>query len=101
MSTAIQSTSLSTQEIVDSVTATFEELSGQTDLSPNNERVNYLLTSLVNLVTQVHDQAAVKAAMTQLEEKGIVTKLRELCQQAEFLLEGHYSQTIVSSQNPS
>jgi hypothetical protein len=39
--------------------------------------------------------------MTQLEEKGIVTKLRELCQQAEFLLEGHYSQTIVSSQNPS
>jgi hypothetical protein len=89
--------SLTSQEIVDSVTATFEELSRQTDLSPKNERVNHLLTNLVNLVTQVHDQAAVKTAMAKLEEKGIVTKLRELCQKAEFLLEGHYSQTIVAS----
>jgi hypothetical protein len=77
----------SPDEIVRLITETHEQLSQQRDLSPNND--------LVNFVTQTHHEQDAKNALQVLADRGLVKKMRVLCQEAEFQLEKYYSSAIL------
>jgi hypothetical protein len=85
----------SPDEIVRLITETHEQLSQQRDLSPNNDLVNFQLTRLVNFVTQTHHEQDAKNALQVLADRGLVKKMRVLCQEAEFQLEKYYSSAIL------
>jgi hypothetical protein len=85
----------SPDEIVRLVTETHEQLSQQKDLSPNNDLVNVLLSRLVNFVTMTHHDQDAKNALKVLADRGLVKKMRILCQEAEFQLEKYYSSAIL------
>ncbi len=89
----------SVEEIIRLATETHDKLCQQSDLSPKNQTVNLLLARLVGFVTQDYSPADAQRALTILNEKGIVPKLRRLCYEAECQIEEYYLEKYYSSIN--
>lgn len=94
MLSAIPETIIETPSIAEHIAEIYGVLTRETDLSPNNPRVNSLLGALVRFVTLAHDANESAQALAELERAGLVEPIRQLCQKAECLLEYHYSKLL-------
>jgi hypothetical protein len=74
----------------------YNDLLAQSDLSPANQRVNILLTNLVNFVTIPNNKKHSQEALNILGQNGVKLKLRSICQDAEFKLESDYCTHIIN-----
>lgn len=76
----------------------FNRLTGLQDLEPSSE-VNLLLSRLVRLCVTIPDLHSDRV-LTDPAIRTLTPRLRQLCGQAEYLLERHWARSIVAANNP-